>query len=115
MTSNGRQPPMENNLQWMMTSNGRRPPMEDDLKLMTTSKGRQPQNIKSGIMTYELEENLKEILSVALLSPACLYSQIIWSPNVQNTSSHAAASVTNFCLRYSAQPCFRYVSGTQLR
>jgi hypothetical protein len=34
MTTNGRQPPMEDNLQWKMTSNGRWPPVEGNLKLL---------------------------------------------------------------------------------
>jgi hypothetical protein len=53
--SNGRQPPMEENLQWKTTfnpiedelqwkttSNDRRPSMEDDLQWKTTSNGRRP-------------------------------------------------------------------------
>jgi hypothetical protein len=42
MTSNGRQPLMEDDLQWNMTSNGRLPPMEDDFQWKTTSNGRRP-------------------------------------------------------------------------
>jgi hypothetical protein len=36
MTSNGRQLPMEDDLQWKRTSNGRQPSMEDDLKILTS-------------------------------------------------------------------------------
>jgi hypothetical protein len=34
MTSNGRRPSMEDDLQWKTTSNGRRPPMEDDHNIL---------------------------------------------------------------------------------
>ena len=33
-TSYGKQPPMEDDLQWKTTSNGRQPPMEDNLKIL---------------------------------------------------------------------------------
>ena len=48
LTSNGRRPPMEDDLQWKTTSNGRQTTMEDrtsmeeDLQWKTTSIGRRP-------------------------------------------------------------------------
>ena len=41
-----------------MTSNGRRPPIEDNLQWKTTSNGRRPQNIKSGISQHTQIVNL---------------------------------------------------------
>ena len=84
MTSNGRRPPMEDVLQWKTSSN------ESDLQWKTTCNGRQPTmedvfKISYGeylsnhsmdcdlwVLRGILEENSEEILSVALLSPACL-------------------------------------------
>jgi hypothetical protein len=43
ITSNGRQPRMEDNLKWNTPSNGRPPQMEVDLKWNTTSSGRRPE------------------------------------------------------------------------
>ena len=60
---------MENTLQLKMTFNGRRVSMEDSLKWKTTFEGRQT-SIKD--MIWKIEENLEEISSVALLSPAGL-------------------------------------------
>ena len=68
MTSNGRQPPMEDDLQWKTTSNGRRPPLEVDIQCKTPSM--------EGGLQWNLEENSEDISSVALLSPACYYLKL---------------------------------------
>jgi hypothetical protein len=60
-TSNGRWPPMEENLQWKMTSNRRKFSTEDNLQLKRTSNGRQS----------SMEDNLK-ILNVEYLSNQCI-------------------------------------------
>ena len=59
-------------------------------KMMISSNGRRPQKLNmeylcnhcmdsdSWVLTGELEENLEDILSVALLSPACIISINTW-------------------------------------
>ena len=128
-TSNGRRPQMEDDLTYKTTSNGKWPQMKDNLKWKTPSNGRWPQNIKSVIPQHPLirsssnivfnlrgpnqnltllknEENqnskynLEEILSVALLSPACLS---LLSPLVTFLPERVVLGFRNFAWGFSSQ------------
>ena len=75
-TFNGRQPLMENDLQWKTTSNERQPPMELEYGWMRmTSNGRWPQNIKIRIYHLSLirpSSNLKIKVRGPNQSECCL-------------------------------------------
>ena len=69
---------MDDDLQWKTTYNGRKPTMEENLKIVKVEYlGNHCMHHDLWVRRGKLEESSEEILSVALLSPACLYSFFI--------------------------------------